>query len=117
MRAPLTPLERQIVGQVAQQAQGQPAAVGVWVFGSRARGASTEDSDLDIAVEFAAPETRPLREWLEHVRRAAEEPVVDQWPGFVNLIGLYAGDIDTRLARQVRAEGIAVWVRHRAAQS
>jgi len=51
------------------------------------------------------------------VRRVAEEPVVDQWPGFVNLIGLYAGDIDTCLARQVRAEGVAVWVRHRAAQS
>jgi len=41
----------------------------------------------------------------------------DRKPGFVDLIGLYAGDIDTRLARQVRAEGIAVWVRHRAAQS
>jgi len=117
MQSTLTPLERQLVAQVARQAQAEPSAVGVWVFGSRARGDATDNSDFDIAVEFAAAETAPLREWLERVRRVAEEPVVDQWPGFVNLIGLYAGDIDTCLARQVRAEGVAVWVRHRAAQS
>lgn len=112
--APLTPLERQIALRIAREAQRQPAATGVWVFGSRARGASTEDSDLDIAVEFAAAETRPLREWLDRVRREAEEPVVDQWPGFVNLVGLYADDIDPRLAKRVRAEGVIVWKHERA---
>lgn len=115
MRAPLTPLEQQIVFQIARQAEAEPSAVGVWVFGSRARGASTEDSDLDIAVEFAAAEAPPLRDWLERVRRAAEEPVVDQWPGFVNLVGLYADDIDPRLAWQVRSEGVVVWRRGQAA--
>jgi len=111
MHATLTPLEQQIALRIAQEAQREPSAIGVWVFGSRARGASTEDSDLDIAVEFAAAETRPLRDWLERVRRAAEEPVVDQWPGFVNLVGLYADDPDPRLAQRVRAEGVAVWKR------
>lgn len=67
-------------------------------------------------MEFAAAEAPGLRDWLESVRRAAQEPVVDQWPGFVDLVGLYAGDVDARLARQVRAEGVVVWERHRAAQ-
>lgn len=110
-RTPLTPLERLIVSHIAREAEAEPAAIGVWVFGSRARGASTEDSDLDVAVEFAAAEAPPLRDWLERVRRAAEEPVVDQWPGFVNLVGLFADDIDRRLARRVYAEGVAVWRR------
>jgi predicted nucleotidyltransferase len=116
MRTPLTPLERQIASEIARQAQSEPAAVAVWVFGSRARGASTEDSDLDVAVQFAAAQTQPLREWLESVRRAAEEPVVDQWLVFVNLVGLYADDIDPRLAQRVRAEGEVVWQRERPAQ-
>lgn len=114
-QAPLTPLERQIVFQIARQAEAEPSVVGVWVFGSRARGASTEDSDLDVAVEFATAEAPPLRDWLERVRRAAEEPVVDQWPGFVNLVGLFADDIDNRLASRVHAEGVAVWRRGQAA--
>lgn len=111
MRAPLTPLERQIVARIARQAEAEPSAIGVWVFGSRARGFSTEDSDLDVAVEFSAPEAQALRNWLDAVRRSAEEPLADQWPGFVDLVGLYADDADPRLAQQVHAEGIAVWRR------
>jgi predicted nucleotidyltransferase len=111
MPSPLTPLERQIVLQIAKRADNEPAAVAVWVFGSRARGASTEDSDLDVAVEFTAPAASALRSWLDDVRRSAEEPLVDQWPGYVNLVGLYADDVDPRLAQQVRAEGFTVWRR------
>lgn len=107
--SPLTPLEASIIALIARAAGAQPAATAVWLFGSRARGASTEDSDLDIAVEFSWAETPALRTWLEHVRREAEAPVADQWPGFVNLVGLYADDVDQRLARRIRAEGIAVW--------
>lgn len=111
MGSPLTPLERQIVHRIARLADREPSAVAVWVFGSRARGFSTEDSDLDVAIEFSAREAPALRNWLDAVRRSAQEPLADQWPGFVDVVGLYADDADPRLAQQVHAEGIAVWRR------
>jgi len=107
----LTPLEVRLTALIAQRASAQMRAVRVWVFGSRARGASNQDSDLDVAVEFEAAETAELRAWLEALRIEAEAPVVDQWPGFVNLVGLYANDPDPRLARRVRAEGMLIWER------
>jgi len=109
--SPLTPLEASIIARIARKAGAQPAVTAVWVFGSRARGASTEYSDLDVAVEFSSEETPALRAWLEQVRRAAEAPVADQWPGFVDLVGLYAADVDSRLARRVHLEGEALWQR------
>ena len=111
MTSPLTPLETRIAALIAKRAAAQPAASAVWIFGSRARGASTENSDLDVAVEFSGPETQVLRGWLESVRREAEALVADQWPGFVNLVGLFAGDVDQRLAQRVRTEGFAFWRR------
>lgn len=108
---PLTPLEESIVARIAQATGAQPAATAVWLFGSRARGESTEFSDLDVAVEFSSAETMAMRAWLEQVRHDAETPVADQWPGFVNLVGLYAGDVDSRLARRVHSEGLVLWQR------
>ena len=108
---PLTPLETSIVDRIALEAGAQPAAAAVWLFGSRARGASTEFSDLDIAIEFSSSETPAIRAWLDRVRQDAEDPVADQWPGFVNLVGLYAGDVDPRLARRVHEEGLILWQR------
>jgi hypothetical protein len=109
--SPLTPLEASIIDHIAREAGAQPAATAVWLFGSRARGASTEDSDLDVAVELSTAETPALRAWLERVRREAEAPVADQWPGFVNLVGLYAADVDSRLAQRIHSEGLALWQR------
>lgn len=109
--SPLTPLEQRIVRQLAQLAQRQPAATRVWVFGSRARGDSHEESDLDLAVEFGTAETAELRAWLDGVRRELEEPLLGQHSGFIDLLGLYAGDPDHRLAQQVRAEGRVIWQR------
>lgn len=109
--SPLTPLEASIVARIAQDAGAQPAAAAVWLFGSRARGASTEFSDLDNAVEFSSAETPAMRAWLEQVRRDVEAPVAEQWPGFVNLLGLFAGDVDARLVRRVHEEGLILWQR------
>jgi predicted nucleotidyltransferase len=111
MGSPLTPLELRITSLIASRASARPDAGRVWVFGSRARGASTQDSDLDVAIEFDASESAELRSWLEALRVEAEAPVADQWPGFVNLIGLYAHDLDPRLARRVRTEGLLIWER------
>jgi hypothetical protein len=109
--SPLTPLEASIVARIAREAGAQPAATAVWLFGSRARAASTEFSDLDVAVEFSSAESPAMRAWLERVRHDAETPVADQWPGFVNLVGLYAGDVDSRLTHRVRSEGLILWQR------
>jgi predicted nucleotidyltransferase len=107
----LTSLERQLAALVAARAALQPASERVWVFGSRARGASTEFSDLDIAVEFSVPGSPELRRWLDCLRVETEAPVADQWPGFVNLTGLFAEDADSRLLHRVREEGLLVWAR------
>jgi len=101
----------ELTALIAQRASSNPSALRVWVFGSRARGASTQNSDLDVAVEFDEAEAAELRAWLEALRVEAEAPVVDQWPGFVNLVGLYANDPDPRLARRIRAEGLLIWER------
>jgi predicted nucleotidyltransferase len=111
MGSPLTPLELRITALITQRVSAQPCAARLWVFGSRARGASAQDSDLDVAVEFDAAESSELRAWLEALRTEAEAPVVDQWPGFVNLLGLYSNDPDPRLGRRVRAEGLLIWER------
>jgi predicted nucleotidyltransferase len=107
----LSPLEQQIAALVARRAANEPSAIAVWVFGSRARGDSMLESDLDIAVEIDAAESPAHRAWLEQVRREAEEPVAQSWPGMVDLVGLYRDDADPRLARQVRAEGRLIWRR------
>jgi predicted nucleotidyltransferase len=114
MGSVLTPLELRITAWVAERVAAHPGARRVWVFGSRARGASGPDSDLDIAIEFDVAESVQLRAWLEALRAEAEAPVVDQWPGFVNLVGLYADDSDPRLARRVREEGLVIWERRSA---
>lgn len=107
----LTPLEVRLTALITQRASARCDVVRVWVFGSRARGSSTPDSDLDVAVEFNAAESTERRAWLESLRIETEAPLVDQWPGFVNLVGLYAGDRDGRLARRIRAEGLPIWER------
>jgi predicted nucleotidyltransferase len=108
----LSPLEQQIAARIAQRAEDEPSAVAVWVFGSRARGDSTPDSDLDVAVEFDAVETPVRRAWLEQVRQAAEEPIAAVWPGMLDLVGLFREDADPRLARQIHAEGTLLWRRN-----
>lgn len=114
---PLTPLEQHIVQRIAQHAARQPAALRLWVFGSRARGDSDEASDLDLAIEFDAAESPALRTWIDEVRRDVEEPLLGYRPGLVDLLGLFAGDADPRLATQVRADGQPVWQRAAAVMS
>lgn len=118
MKAPLTPLEQRVVAMIARRAEQQPAAIALWVFGSRARGDSDESSDLDLAVEFSSAETPALRQWIDRVRQEVEAAVLDDsCPGLLDLVGLYPNDIDPRLSRQVRAEGSLVWQRQPATHS
>jgi predicted nucleotidyltransferase len=111
MSSTLTPLERSIAARLVQAAGAQPAAAALWLFGSRARGASHKNSDLDLAVAFSTAESPAHRLWLDQVRESLEAPIAERWPGFVNLVDRYADDADPRLARRVRSEGIALWQR------
>jgi predicted nucleotidyltransferase len=112
----LTPLERQLAADIAERAASRPDVRRVWIFGSRARGASTEYSDLDVAIEFSEPESADLRRWLERIRAAAEAPVAEQWPGLINLVGLFPEDGDPRLRNRILAEGLIVWDRESATE-
>jgi predicted nucleotidyltransferase len=116
MSSPLSPLERQLAALIASRAAMRPAVERVWIFGSRARGASTEHSDLDVAIEFSTPESADSRRWLEQLRAEAEAPVADQWPGFLDLVGLFPDDGDPRLRHRILAEGLIVWERDRQPQ-
>lgn len=53
-------VERAISVEVAKR----PEIVAAWIFGSVARGDSTEDSDLDVAVLLRADQARSNRSWL-----------------------------------------------------
>jgi predicted nucleotidyltransferase len=43
-----------IAAIVAQWAESQPLVIKAWIFGSRVRGTSRQDSDVDVAIEVAA---------------------------------------------------------------
>jgi predicted nucleotidyltransferase len=110
----LTPLERQLAADIAERAALRPDVRQVWTFGSLARGASTEYSDLDVAIECSEPESADLGLWLERIRAAAEAPVAEQWPDLVNLVSLFPDDGDPRLRNRILAEGMIVWDRESA---
>jgi predicted nucleotidyltransferase len=103
-----------LAADIAERAALRPDVRQVWTFGSRARGASTEYSDLDVAIECSEPESADLGLWLERIRAAAEAPVAEQWPDLVNLVSLFPDDGDPRLRNRILAEGMIVWDRESA---
>jgi predicted nucleotidyltransferase len=82
----------------------------LWIFGSRAKGTSQPDSDIDIAIELVPPTNnhnwalwayiKLFDEWKEQLRQAVS------WS--VSLVAIRPGfDMD----KEVRETGVLVWKR------
>jgi predicted nucleotidyltransferase len=104
----LTPFERERLGRLIERLSADPRVVRVRLFGSRARGRSRADSDLDLAVDFAAPRRREIERWLAETSvDAGYEPNAPP----VQLVAMFADEPPGRLDRALAREGLALWTR------
>jgi predicted nucleotidyltransferase len=108
----LTDLERRLLAQlVARLSAASTRIRAIVLFGSRARGRSTPESDVDVAVRVAASRDRKLEDRIVSI--AADE----QWrPPFdgalrVSPLVLFDGEPAGPLHRTLDREGVALWTR------
>jgi len=102
-RSPATALDAALLERVEavirQVLRGTPADV--YLFGSWTRGTQRPTSDIDIAIESAAPLPRSL---LASLREALEESTI---PNRVDVVDL--ADTDAVFRDGVRREGV-LWI-------
>jgi predicted nucleotidyltransferase len=104
----LTPFERARLGRLIARLSADPRVVRVRLFGSRARGRSRGNSDLDLAVDLAAPRQREIERWLAETSFDAEdEPSVPP----LQLVALFADEPPGRLDGALAREGVELWTR------
>jgi predicted nucleotidyltransferase len=109
--SPLTPLETQIVTQLARTLIGAGVPVtALRVFGSRARGHSDEHSDLDVAVILASPPDPSLTRQVLDLGHALSIETDGQGLR-VQTVPFFAGEELGPLARTIAAEARTVWTR------
>jgi len=106
-------METQIIGRLARAlvASGIPVRA-LRVFGSRARGHSTEQSDLDIAVEVASPPDPRLTRRVMELGRALSLVPEDSCQGLrVQAVPFFEGEEQSPLARAIAPEAETVWTK------
>jgi predicted nucleotidyltransferase len=104
----LTPLERERLGRLIERIAVDPRVVRVRLFGSRARGRSRADSDLDLAVDLAVPRERAIERWL--VDASTDSAAAPEAPP-LQIVAVFAGEPPSRLDRALVREGIELWTR------
>ena len=105
--AQLTPLENGLVADFAGRvrlAAGR-RLVRISVFGSRARGDSGADSDLDVAVFLDGKEDRALRERIYDAAAQAAAALEGGDPALLQPAVIFAGSARTRFVEIVEREG------------
>ncbi len=108
----LTDLERPLLAAlVARLAPASAFIRAIVLFGSRARGRSTPESDLDVAVRVAGRRDRKLEDRI--VAIAAEEQWRSPFEGVLRLspLVIFEGEPATSLGRTLDREGIVLWSR------
>jgi predicted nucleotidyltransferase len=108
-----TPMEMEIIRRLA--AELVEAAIpmrALRIFGSRARGHSDEQSDLDIAVELGVPPDAVLsRRVMDMGRALSIPPVVNTLDLRVQIVPFFVGEDRSPLARAIAVEAETVWTR------
>ncbi len=108
-----SPMETEIIRRLAAELlwAGIPVRA-LRVFGSRARGHSSEQSDLDIAVELDAPPNPALTRRVMQLGRALSLPPEAGIPGLrVQVVPFFEGEDRTPLARAIAQEAETLWTR------
>ncbi len=90
----LTPLERGRLDGLLARLVTEPLLDRVVVFGSRARGRSGPDSDIDLAIYFRSSRSRELEHWLDEQAVQVDENGV---PPRLHVVAFFAGDPPSRL--------------------
>lgn len=105
--AQLTPLENALVADFAGRvrAAAGPRLIRISVFGSRARGDSRADSDLDVAVFLAGKEDRALRGRIYDAAAQAASALEGGDPALLQPSVIFAGSARTRFVDIVEREG------------
>jgi predicted nucleotidyltransferase len=111
----LTPREQQVLEAFLSRTRRLSEATriaAVVLFGSRARGDSHQDSDLDVAVFCDGSRDRPLeRQILDAAIEVMDE--LDALEIKLRPVALFAGQSahTTRLRHSIQREGIPLWER------
>ena len=108
-----SPMETEIIRRLAAELlrAGIPVRV-LRVFGSRARGHSTEQSDLDIAVALDSPPDPALTRRVMQLGRALSLPPEVRIPGLrVQVVPFFEGEEMTPLAWAIAHEAETLWTR------
>ncbi len=108
--AHLTPLERGRLQRLLVRLAAEPRLARVVVFGSRARGRSRADSDLDVAVYFASPRNRDLERWLEAQAAACGDE--DAGAPELQVVPFFSDEPPSLLDGALKREGIVLWTRN-----
>jgi predicted nucleotidyltransferase len=105
--AQLTPLENVLVGDFAGRVRAVAGSrlVRISVFGSRARGDSRADSDLDVAVFLDGNEDRAIRERIYDAAAQAAAALDGADPALLQPAVIFAGSARTRFVESVEREG------------
>ena len=105
--AQLTPLENGLLADFAGRvrALAGPRLTRITVFGSRAKGGSRGDSDLDVAVFVAGDEDRTLRAGIYAAAAESAAALESGDPALLQPSVIFAGSARTRFVEIVEREG------------
>ncbi len=111
----LSPFERQTLTRLISELSRLPEVRSIVLFGSRARGASTEGSDLDVAVVLDDVD-RPTVHAVEQAKWRALPPEAFL---YVNLVTLSPKQLESqgRFSLTLQREGILLWTRNEETRS
>ena len=103
----LTPLENALLADFAGRVRALAAArlARISVFGSRARGGSRADSDLDVAVFLSGREDRALRAAIYAAASEAAAALEGAEPALLQPAVIFSGSARTRFVEAVEREG------------
>ncbi len=96
------------LGQLVDRLAADSRLSKVVVFGSRARGHSHADSDLDVAVYFSSARDRRLERWLDE---QALGVTGEEEARHLQVVPFFSDEGPSRLDAALRREGIVLWTK------
>lgn len=90
-----------------------PEAVKIILFGSRSRGLSDEDSDLDIAIVVKSPVNKNLWDRLWDIKwEVLEKLFLEEFPLSLIILSEEEIDLDEALIKEIKKDGVILWERN-----